>query len=199
MLLDLADRLVVVIGGGSVAVRKVGGLMAAGAMRVRVVAPRVDPNMPDGIDVRMETYRPEHLVGATLVFAATDDRQINDAVVRDARKMNLLVNRADADDEAPGDFTTPAVHWSGPIMLSVSAAGNPALAVRIRDELAGQIDARWVAMVVAMARLRPAIRQSGLTIDRRRAIFRWLATDEAMNLLEKEGIEELIRRVTTDI
>src|SRR5262245_42466510 len=101
-MLDVTDRLAVIVGGGGVAARKAAGLIEAGANRIRVVAPVFGP---DPFDRRIEritaTYRAEHLDGAKLVFAATNDPAVNDAVVRDAQSKGVLVCRANADDDSP--------------------------------------------------------------------------------------------------
>ena len=108
LLLDVTDRPIVIVGGGEVAVRKAEGLLAAGAKRVRVIAKKFHELMPREIEQIEEQYRPEHLKGAQLVFAATDDPAVNEAIVRDAHELGLLVCRADVDEHA-GDFTTPAM------------------------------------------------------------------------------------------
>src|SRR5215213_10147985 len=108
LMLDVTERPVLIVGGGAVAARKAAGLIECGATRIRCVAPEFDPAMPEGVDRVRGTYEPRHLDGAGLVFAATDDRAVNAAVVRDARSLGVLVNRADADDDAPGDSATPA-------------------------------------------------------------------------------------------
>src|SRR5438067_13609267 len=98
LLLEVGDREIVIVGGGEVAVRKAIGLIDAGATRVRVVAPQVHERMPAQVQRVAQAYRPEHLRGASLVFAATDDRKANDAIVRDARELGIVVWRADNDD-----------------------------------------------------------------------------------------------------
>src|SRR5437016_10563527 len=120
LLLDVTDRLIVIVGGGEVAMRKAQGLLDAGATRVRVVSPQVHERMPASVERLSESYSREHLTGAALVFAATDDPGVNDAVLRDARAMNVLVCRADADESNAGDFATPAMIRRGPVLVSVS-------------------------------------------------------------------------------
>src|SRR5213080_168589 len=106
LLLEVSDREIVIVGGGDVALRKAMGLIDAGAKCVRVISPDVHERMPTQVQRIAETYRPEHLLGAGLVFAATDDPKVNDAIARDARELGILVCRADADDENAGDFAT---------------------------------------------------------------------------------------------
>jgi precorrin-2 dehydrogenase / sirohydrochlorin ferrochelatase len=106
-MLDLCDRLVVIVGGGSVAARKAAGVLAAGAERVRAVAPVFAAGFPAGVERIEEPFREEHLEGAGLVFAATDSGEVNEAVVLAARRRGLWVNRADGlGVETPGDEGT---------------------------------------------------------------------------------------------
>jgi precorrin-2 dehydrogenase / sirohydrochlorin ferrochelatase len=192
LLLDVSDRLIVIVGGGEVAVRKAQGLVDAGATRVRVVAPRFHERMPPGVQRIAETYRREHLAGASLVFASTDDPAVNEQVVADARSMNLLVCRADADDANAGDFATPAMIRKDPVLITVSTGGSPALAAKMRDAIASSIDPRWIAMAGLMQTLRPRIhRIETLTPSRRREIFRYLASDEAIDTLASHGDDGL--------
>ena len=192
MMLDVSTRLVVIVGGGAVAARKARGLLDAGAARVRCVAPRLCDEMPSGIECVSEPYRAAHLDGAGLVFAATDQADVNESVVRDAHARGILVNRADPDEDEPGDFSTPAKLQRGDVAVMVSAA-SPALAAMIRDGIAGRFDPRWERMAAAMRELRPMIRSAVGDIAARRKMFRELATDEALSILHADGVEGLRR------
>ena len=188
LMLDVTGRLVVVVGGGAVAVRKVTGLLEAGAGCVRIVSPEVDPEMPQGVERIHEPYDPRHLEGATLVFAATDSAAVNERVVRDARAAGALVNRA--DDPESSDCITPAKFQQGEVIVTVSA-GSPALAVAIRDDLARRMDARHLKMALSMTVLRPVILSRVPEAQRRHAIFRELAGEEALAVLERSGDDGL--------
>jgi len=177
-----------------VAVRKVEGLLSAGAKRVRVVAPAFHSRMSEKIERIPQAYRREHLNGAELVFAATDDPRANDAVVRDAKALNLLVCRSDNDEDISGDFATPAVIRHDPLLVTISTGGSPALAAKIRDALEKSIDPRWIAMSGAMQTLRPKIRAiASLAPSRRKEIFRALASDEAIDTVQSDGMQGLLR------
>jgi precorrin-2 dehydrogenase/sirohydrochlorin ferrochelatase len=191
MMLDVADRLVVIVGGGSVAARKAAGLIECGATRVRCVAPGFAAGLPDTVERVVGRYDASHLEGAGLVFAATDDSAVNAAVVRDARARGVLVNRADADDAERGDFVTPARLTESAVTVTVSA-GSPALAALIRDGIREHWDDRWSEMADAMRVLRPLIlRQTELPESRRREIFRDLATPDALDVLAFGGVDAL--------
>src|SRR2546423_3621673 len=124
LMLDVSDRLAVIIGGGRVAARKARGLIEAGATKVRMVSPTFHKDVPAAVERIAGRYEPRHLEGAGLAFAATDSGETNDAVVRDARRLGVLVCRADGDHEAAGDFATPAVMRKGALTVVVSAAGG---------------------------------------------------------------------------
>ncbi len=174
-MLDITTRTVVIIGGGAVAARKATGLLAAGATKVRVVSPTFDPAMPANIERIATTFQPSHLDKADLVFAATDQPEINAAVVAAAHDRKIWVSRADAD----ADFSTPAVARQGALTITVSASGNPAIAAALRDQIQADLDPRWIALAAAAAKLRPAILAAGLSPQDRKKILQDLATEKA--------------------
>jgi siroheme synthase-like protein len=188
--LDLSGRVVVIVGGGAVAVRKAAGAVAAGAGSVRCIAPAISDEMHPAVERVLAEYSDKYLDGADLVFAATDRPQVNDAVVRDARRRKILVNRADADAAEPGDFILPARLDEGPVVIAVSA-GSAALSAALRDDLAARIDRRYVAMAEAMKILRPQIRASSLDQHRRAEVFRELAGNQALSALDAGGMDGL--------
>jgi precorrin-2 dehydrogenase/sirohydrochlorin ferrochelatase len=193
LMLDVTGRLVVIVGGGAVAVRKARGLIDCGAKRVRCVSPAFHPDVPDVIERVESRYDPRHLDGATLVFAATDDPAVNAAVVRDARARGVLVNRADAtDDNETSDFSTPAKFVSGAVTVTVSGGGSPALAALIRDGIEASWDPRWTRMAEAMRSIRPMIAgRVDLPPPTRQRIFRELATEDSLTIVAERGVDGL--------
>jgi precorrin-2 dehydrogenase/sirohydrochlorin ferrochelatase len=187
-MLDVTRRLVVIIGGGAVAVRKVKGLLEAGATRVRVVSPTFHAEMPADVERVTATYQASHLDGAQLVFAATDSPGTNEQVVRDARGRAIWVNRSDEAEQ--GDFSTPAKLTDGEVTVTVSA-GSAALAAAIRDDLTAKLDRRHVKLADAMKTLRPAVRSSEADPQKRAAIFRELVSEGALNAFESDGMRGL--------
>jgi siroheme synthase-like protein len=174
-MLDITTRTVVIIGGGAVASRKAAGLLAAGAKKIRIISPTFDPAMPTTVERITATFHPSHLDSADLIFAATDHPEINAQIAKIAHKKKILVCRADADE----DFSTPAVARAGPITITVSAAGNPAIAAKLRDQIQSTLDPRWIALAAAAAKLRPTILAAGLPPEQRKKLLQDLASEEA--------------------
>jgi len=190
MVLDVSTRLCVIVGGGEVAARKAAGLIDAGAARVRVVAPDIRATFPGAVEFVRERFEPRHLDGAGLGFAATDDERVNDAVADAARERNILVNRADQDDDSVSDFLTPAKLQQGDVLLTITAI-SPALAVHIRSQIKKIFRPGWSQMAAVMQALRPQLIRQNIPIEQRRAVFRELASDEAIQLLETRGLDAL--------
>jgi siroheme synthase-like protein len=150
--LDLRGRRVLVVGLGRVGTRKASGLVEAGA-HVVGVDPRPDVVIP-GVDHRPERFRPEHLEGMSLAFAAATP-EVNREVVDSARRMGIWVNAASEPDR--GDFLVPASWRDGPITLAVSTGGtSPALAATLRDRAARAL-AGAPALAALLAEVRPEV------------------------------------------
>jgi hydroxymethylbilane synthase len=178
--LALDGRRVLVVGAGPVAARKVEGLLAAGA-RVTIVAPELSDVMRALTAARHVEHIEREFVdrdveGALLVFAATSDAAVNARVRDAARAAGTLVN--DAADGVLGDFSLPAVHRAGALSIAVdTAAGAPAFARRVRDEIACAIDERYGRAATTLARMR-AHALATLPPERRALVMARLASQE---------------------
>lgn len=156
MVLEGASLQVLIVGGGAVAARRARALLDAGAV-VRVVAPaicaalRAASNTPT-LTVFERTYTANDIGNATLVVAATDDRETNARVARDAQARGRLANVADMPDE--GNCAFAAVHRVGPVVIGVTTGGVPAASMRIRDVVATRIDERYGRVLDALGALR---------------------------------------------
>jgi precorrin-2 dehydrogenase / sirohydrochlorin ferrochelatase len=151
--LDLSGRRCVVVGGGAVATRKARKLLQAGA-EVAVVSPEVLPELEGmGVETSRRPYEYGDLEGADLAFAATDSREVNAAVAREARERGVRVNVADRPSE--GDFAVPSTLRRGGLQVAVSTGGaSPPLARRIRDELEASFGPEWAGVVEELETVR---------------------------------------------
>ena len=109
--LRLSGRKVVVVGGGTVAQRRLPLLVANGA-DVHVISRSATPaveamsEQERGITLELREFRDGDLEGAWYVIAATDDPDVNAAVVAGAERRHVFCVRADAARE--GTAVTPA-------------------------------------------------------------------------------------------
>jgi uroporphyrin-III C-methyltransferase/precorrin-2 dehydrogenase/sirohydrochlorin ferrochelatase len=124
-----------VVGGGSVAHRRVAGLLEARA-RVTVVSPEVTPALealvePGSLTWVRRRYSPGDLDGAWYAVAATDDPGVNAAVAEEAERLRVFCARA--DDRSASSVWTPAVGRQGDLVVGVHGGGDPQRAVGVRD------------------------------------------------------------------
>ena len=175
--LDLEGRDVLVVGGGSVALEKVEGLLSCGA-RVTVVAPELDVAL-ERLDVTLHrrAYRTSDLDGRFLVVAATSVTEVNRRVFADAEARGLLCNVVDVPELC--SFILPAVHRVDPIAVAISTGGaSPALAQRLRDEITAVVRPEHAALARKLRDLRPWAKERFATYEERRDYFQRLVDAE---------------------
>jgi len=175
--LDLEGRSCLVVGGGAVALEKVRGLLDCGA-RVTVVAPRIADELR-ALDVELveRGYRAADLEGRFLVVAATSVESVNRRAHADAEDRSLLCNVVDVPELCT--FILPAVLRRDPIAVAVSTGGaSPALAQRIRDDIAELIGPEHAELALRLRDLRPWAKDNLATYDERREFFADLVASE---------------------
>lgn len=162
--LDLAGRPVLVVGGGTVAARKIDELVRCGAT-VTVVSPHSCEDVHRAaaagtISLDERPYRAGEAAGYRLVITATDRREVNQAVHDDAEAAGVWVNAA--DDPQRCTFTLPARHRVGPVTVAVSTGGaSPALASWLCRRLANEVGPEFADLAEILAGRRRAIHDAG--------------------------------------
>jgi uroporphyrin-III C-methyltransferase/precorrin-2 dehydrogenase/sirohydrochlorin ferrochelatase len=175
--LDLQAAPALLVGGGRVAARKLALLRSAGA-KVTVVAPAACPEIVSQagsgeIHWRARGFEAGDVAGMRIVFAATDDESVNDAVAGAARAAGIPVNVA--DDGARSSFILPAIVDRSPLLVAVSSGGSaPMLATAVRARIEALLDDSWSRLADFADRWRAAIRAARPALAARRRLYEWL-------------------------
>jgi precorrin-2 dehydrogenase / sirohydrochlorin ferrochelatase len=208
LFLNLVQQPVLIVGGGTVGLRKARGLVECAA-RVTVVSPVFVAgfdNLP-AVERIQATYAQTHMARKMwrLVFAATDVPAVNAQVQKHAAAAGILICRVDAPEE--GDFSNgatarvgatrpadgraaPGVGNIGGIVLAVTTAGaSPVLAARICREAAAGVDPVLPMLADLLEGWRAALKASVPHIPLRRALLHRLAGEEMESLLRTSGAE----------
>jgi len=136
--LDLKNRHCLVIGGGSVATRKINNLLKADA-NVVVISPQISEELKqfgddDKITLIEREFELSDIALAFLVVAATDDSEVNAQIAKQANNANTMVNVA--DNAKLCSFIFPSVLDRSPVTIAVSTGGaSPVLARQLRMKL----------------------------------------------------------------
>ncbi|WP_205877397.1 uroporphyrinogen-III C-methyltransferase [Mycobacterium camsae] len=132
--LRLTGRKVVIVGGGGVAQRRLPLLIASGA-DVHVISRGATAAVEamDGITLSLREYRDGDLDGAWYALAATDDPQVNEAIVAEAERRHVFCVRADIAVE--GTAVTPASFTYAGLSVGVLAGGEHRRSAAIRSAI----------------------------------------------------------------
>ncbi len=194
LFIDLKGKKVVVVGGGRVAERKVRDLVATGA-DVSLVSPDLTPGLKELVDAGvvqhlMEPFSPEHLQGAWLIIAATNDPNAQRRIFDEATARRIFCNVVDQPELC--SFIVPASVRRGDLCISISTSGSsPALARKIRKELErvfGPVYATYVSMI---GKLRQVIMDQIPPGEERKDLLQRLADDRIIAWMEQGRIQEI--------
>ncbi|HUA40187.1 MAG TPA: uroporphyrinogen-III C-methyltransferase [Streptosporangiaceae bacterium] len=134
LMLSMAGRRAVVVGGGQVALRRVRSLLEADA-HVVVIAPSVLPELAGlPVTILQREYRDGDLSAAWLAHAATGDQAVNSLVAAEAERSRIWCVRA--DDAGASAAWIPAVAKHGEVTIAVTAGGDPRRSARLRSAVA---------------------------------------------------------------
>ena len=110
------------------------------------------------------------------MIAASSDRALNERVSRDAEARGMLCNIADVPELC--NFILPAVHREGAIAVAVSTGGaSPALAKRLRSQIAELVRPEHAELAEELRALRPAVKERFASYEQRRDFFEELVTE----------------------
>ena len=180
--LRLSGRRCVVVGGGDVGLEKVEGLLACDG-EVTLIAPEaIEPlqRLAEEGSIsweRREYAGPADLEGVFIVIAATSDTDVNIEIFEDAERRAMLVNVVDVPPLC--NFILPAIIRTGPLAIAISTAGaSPALAKRIRDEIAEEYGEPYARLAVLLNGVRGWAKATLPTYQDRKVFFESIVNGE---------------------
>lgn len=132
--LNIKDRPVTIVGGGSVALRKLKTLISEGA-KLRIISKNfLDDFYKYDCELIKDEYKKEYIEASLLLYIATDDASLNEKIEKDAKQMHILFNRCDKSDGS--DFISINMKKVGGLDIAISTAGRlPDLNKTIMDDL----------------------------------------------------------------
>ena len=201
VLLDITGQLVLVIGGGAVAARKVASLLEAGA-KVRLVAPELCPEARElahksAVEYIPRPFEPDDIGKARLVFCATGNDEVNRQAATMARKHGAWVNVI--MNPEMGDFNIPAHIRRGDLLLAVGTGGSsPALSRRIRQQLEREFGSEWAPYLQILKAARNLVLAQGGPDQQNRELFYRLIDSDLLQLVDagdEKGINALLASI----
>lgn len=198
--LNLQDKTCLLIGGGVVAERKIATLLEYGT-RVRIVSKAITAQIEqwhreNRVEIALRDFCEEDLEGVFLVFAATNDSEVNRKVSQCCREKEILVNVVEHPEQ--GDFFVPSILRRDDLTVAISTAGkSPAFARRLRRELEAIITPAYGEFVDLLGEVRRCLQEQVPDIRRRKQILESLVYSDILDLIQvgdKDKAKEKIRQ-----
>jgi uroporphyrin-III C-methyltransferase/precorrin-2 dehydrogenase/sirohydrochlorin ferrochelatase len=181
----LADRRCLVVGGGTVAARRIEQLLSAGA-DVTVIAPEMNSQVSEWaeagrIEALIATFDGTVVGEFWLIVAATNDRQVNQQVAAAAEAAKRLCNVVDEPDLC--SFIMPVIVDRDPVTIAISSTGrSPVLARWIKGIIEELVPNRVGALAALAGRWRERVRDAIPDIDDRRRFWQQTLQGEVADL-----------------
>jgi precorrin-2 dehydrogenase len=162
------DRLVVVVGAGRIAARKIEPLLELGA-RVTVIAPEVGSDVRKWHDagrlvLHERGFRADDVDDAWLAVTATPDPVVNAAVSRAGDERRVFVNSA--DDPANCSFTLMSVVRRADLVVAIGTGGrSPALATWLKRRAQAELGPEYETLLDLLSEAREELRSGGASTE----------------------------------
>jgi len=190
---DLSGKEGLIVGGGTVALRKIEKLLPFGpSLTVCAAVLRPELREMSELKLQLHSFTPDLLEGMAFVIAATDDREVNHHVAACCRERGIPVNVVDDPDACT--FLFPALVKHGDLTVGISTGGaSPSAAVWVKERIEEILPERMDEILACLAELRCRMREkgescSGIYAAAFEACIRLgrPLTDEELNTLTKE-------------
>jgi len=193
VLIELAKVKTLVVGGGDVALRKVCSLRDYEA-DVTVISPVLCTPLEKMVEkgqvafLKRKYYKGD-VLGYRLVFAATDQREVNMVIAEEAKKAGIWVNTV--GNPKAGDFIVPAKVQRGDLSIFVSTNGkSPLLAKKIRSELEQNYGKEYEEFVRVLGEAREKALKEIKNPQKRQEFFSRLVYGQLIDILRYGTKEE---------
>jgi precorrin-2 dehydrogenase / sirohydrochlorin ferrochelatase len=204
--LKLTGRRCLVVGGGDVGLEKVEGLLACDG-EVTLVSPEAVPALRElaeegSIRWEQREYRSSDLERTFIAIAATGDTEVNIRVWEEAEERAMLVNVVDVPPLC--NFILPAIVRTGPLAIAISTAGaSPALAKRIKSEIAEEYGEPYARLAEILNEVRGWAKGTLPTYQDRKAFFESIVEGdpdpvELLRVGDEAAVAEVVERARRD-
>jgi precorrin-2 dehydrogenase/sirohydrochlorin ferrochelatase len=189
MFVRLAGRVVVVVGGGDVAVRTVEALLRCDA-EVRVITPTPSSALArlraPNLMLMRRRLQSGDLEDALLALAVDDDPAVNLDVARQGLEWNVLVSVA--DELALSDFVIPSFVHRGGLTLALHAGMlNASLANRVGEDLERSLGPEYGDFMAALQRAWERLSSEVADLDVRQTLFTRLVHSDLLDVVREGG------------
>jgi precorrin-2 dehydrogenase/sirohydrochlorin ferrochelatase len=193
-ILDLAERICLVVGAGNVGEGKIRGLLNAGA-KVKVVSLDATEQVrrwaeQGKVELHLREYESGDLEDCFLVIAATERRETNVQVSADAERLQRLCNVVDVPELC--NFILPSIMRQGDLAIAVSTAGaSPALARKVRLELEQRYGPEYAQAMELLGALRQELKARYPDPRDRKVLFERIVYSDLLDFVRTDDVDAI--------
>ncbi len=186
---NIKNRRCVVVGAGSIALRKIRPLLEAGAL-VDIIAPDIDDRIKDiaknnSIKIYKKKFEINDLKNACLVISAVNSKEVNAQVSDHAKLLNIPVNVVDQPELCTVIF--PSIVDRNPMLVAISSGGSaPVLARMLRTKLESIIPSGYGRLARLAGKFRPLVKEKITDPNSRKAFWENIFSGEIAELVYAE-------------
>ncbi|MFC7062560.1 NAD(P)-binding protein [Halobacillus seohaensis] len=183
LMIDLKNKKTVVIGGGTLAERRIRTLLE-GEASIHVISPEIRSTLYSFFKQGLlqwseKKFVPGDLKDAALIIVATNDSEINQSVVQHA-PAHAWINAVERASD--GDVHFPSYFKRGRLSISVSTGGaSPTLASKIKKQLEEQYDDSYEAYLDFLFEARTLLKESSLSHEKKKTLLKQLVIEDFMD------------------
>lgn len=193
IMLDLQNKSIVVVGGGKIAKRRINSLLEAGA-EITVVSPEIledinDLSVKGKLTWKQKKVSTADFENAFLIIVATDDKSVNEFVIKHAPPNRLINSSFKAID---GNVHFPSHFKRGKLSIAISTNGaSPLLAKKIKKDIASRYDENFEVYVDFLFEVRHILKKIDMSKhEKKRYLYEILEdhyhdTEHQKKLLDK--------------
>lgn len=156
--IDIENKKILVVGGGTVALRKIEKLTPF-SPDITVVAPKIcDEIKALNVKIIDRRFCDSDLDGAFCVVSATDDETLNGRIFQLCNEKNILVNTV--DDKKKCGFIFPAIASKNGITAGITTSGkSPIYAKYLKELFVGILESMNENTTEVLWKYRPIIKE----------------------------------------
>jgi len=194
--LNLKHKSILVVGGGSVAARKVALLIRTEA-NIKIIADKICLELLSMLKINKiqlinSKFHENHLEHVFLVIAATNNKKINQYIFQTANKKCIFVNSV--DDEYNCSFIFPSIIDRSPIIIGISSGGTaPVLSRLLRKRIESLLPMKIGIVANLAKKWRDIVKKFFLNIAERRLFWENLFNSSFVNQVLNGNIKYAVK------
>lgn len=200
VMLEVAGKMCVVVGGGNVAARKINSLLEVEA-DITIISPEIVDtirNLLQHLRWEQRLYTPGTLLPyrPLLVYAATDNPEVNQQVAHEATALGALVNVADGTYES--SFSNMISIHRPPLTIALHTGGtSPALAKHLHAVLEATVGDEYAILARWLGDLRVPSREQIESQAQRQQLYEAILSSDILTLLRQRDTEQARQQFDT--